>query len=185
MRKIILIVLAITLLYACTKNTEPISVSPEDLHASVDKVTEIMIHDIFSPPVASRIFVYPNVAAYEIVALKNSKYLSLAGQLDGFQPIPKPEASKTINYALAALVAHMELSKKLIFSEDKMEILRDSLYKTWKDKNSVLFEDSKTYGLQVAEPKFLVLVIWLAHTLAPRQPAQYRCPASSQQSLQL
>ena len=151
MRKIILIISALTILTSCGTKTEPISITAEDIHASVDKVTEIMIHDIFSPPVASRIFAYPNVAAYEIIALENPTYLSLANQLEGLTPIPKPTDSKVINFEVAALVAHMELSKRLIFSESKMEILRDSLYKNWDKKNAVLFEDSKTYGLQVAD----------------------------------
>ncbi len=148
MKKIIVVFSALTLLYSCN---EPINVSPEDLHTSVDKVIEIMIHDIFSPPVASRIFVYPNVAAYEIIALENPEYLSLAGQLTDFKSIPQPKDSVIINYKVAAMVAHMELSKKLIFSEHEMEVLRDSLYHIWEGKNSVLFEDSKTYGLEVAE----------------------------------
>lgn len=141
---------AIALLLSCAEKAESISVSPEDLHASVDKVTEIMIHDIFSPPVASRIFAYPNVAAYEIIALKNPEYFSLAGQLTDLTTIPKPKDSTTINYEVAAMVAHMELSKRLIFSEDKIEILRDSLYGIWEAKNPVLFDASKTYGLEVA-----------------------------------
>jgi hypothetical protein len=28
-----------------------------------------MVHDILSPPVASRVYVYPNIAAYEMIAL--------------------------------------------------------------------------------------------------------------------
>jgi hypothetical protein len=38
-----------------------------------------MIHDIFSPPVASRIFVYPNIA-YEIIAQNSKTYKSLENQ---------------------------------------------------------------------------------------------------------
>ncbi len=151
MKKIIILVSALALLYSCAKKVEPIAVSPEDLHASVDKVIEIMIHDIFSPPVASRIFAYPNIAAYEIIALENPKYLSLAGQLTDFTAIPKPKETITINSEVAALVAHMELSKRLIFSEDKMEMLRDSLYGIWSARNPLLFNDSKAYGLEVAE----------------------------------
>ncbi|TMM59416.1 vanadium-dependent haloperoxidase [Maribacter algarum] len=151
MKKIIAIISVLTLIFSCTEKAEPISVSPEDLHASVDKVTEIMIHDIFSPPVASRIFAYPNVAAYEIIALKNPAYLSLAGQLTDFTAIPEPNESKVISHEVAAMVAHMELSKRLIFSEDKIEMLRDSLYGVWGGKNPVLFEDSKLFGLEVAE----------------------------------
>jgi hypothetical protein len=45
-------------------------------YAAVENVTQIMIHDIFSPPVASRIFVYPNIAAYEIIAQNSKTYKS-------------------------------------------------------------------------------------------------------------
>ena len=151
MKKILVMVFALTILHSCTEKAEPISISSEDLHASVDRVTEIMIHDIFSPPVASRIFTYPNIAAYEIIALENTDYLSLAEQLTDFQPIPKPKKSTTVNYQVAAMVAHMELSKKLIFSEDRMEMLRDSLYGIWNAKNPALFNDSKVYGEEVAQ----------------------------------
>ncbi len=138
---------------SCTteQKHEPITVSPDALDGSIDRVTEIMIHDIFSPPVASRIFAYPNMAAYEIVALNNDAYQSLAGQVHELTPIPKPDATQTINYELAALVAHMELSKRLIFSEDRMEAYRDSLYTIYESKNPILFNASKDYGLKVAD----------------------------------
>jgi hypothetical protein len=60
-----------------------IVVSPDEYHAAVENVTQIMIHDIFSPPVASRIFVYPNIAAYEIIAQNSKTYKSLENQLAG------------------------------------------------------------------------------------------------------
>jgi hypothetical protein len=153
MKKIISLLSVIALLSSCSEKTieEPLVISPEELHASVDKVTEIMIHDIFSPPVASRVFAYPNIAAYEIVALNNDDYQSLTGQVHGLTAIPNPVASQPINYKLAALVAHMELSKKLIFSENKLEAFRDSLYERWDSKNSTSFNASKDYGLKVAD----------------------------------
>lgn len=154
MKKLFVLVVTALFLISCNeteKKSEPISVSPEDLHASIDMVTQIMIHDIFSPPVASRIFAYPNIAAYEIIALQNSDYTSLSGQLKDLTAIPKPDTTKTISYEVAAMVAHMELNKKLIFSEDKMEVLRDSLYGIWEHKNQILFNDSRDYGLQVSE----------------------------------
>ncbi len=133
------------------KKEEPIVVTPEELHKSVDKVVDIIIHDIFSPPVASRIFAYPNIAAYEIMALDNDNYLSLAGQINDFKGISKPETDKPINYQVASLVVHMELSKRLIFSEKNLEIYRDSLYGLWNGKNPSVFEASKEYGLKVAD----------------------------------
>ncbi len=136
---------------SCSKTTTPIEISPEELHGSVDKVTEIMIHDIFSPPVASRIYAYPNIAAYEIVALSNEDFNSLAGQARELTPIPKPEEDKLINYPLAALIAHMDVSRRLIFSEEKLESFRDSLYGIWSEQNEAEFNDSREYALQVAE----------------------------------
>ncbi|WP_421808636.1 vanadium-dependent haloperoxidase [Flagellimonas sp.] len=151
-KKGILLITAILLVLAsCQKKEEPIEISPEELHASVDKVIEIMIHDIFSPPVASRIFAYPNIAAYEIVALKNDKYKSLAGQVTDLENIPAPKNEENINFEMAALVAHMDLSKRLIFSEERMETFRDSLYTIWMEKNEPVFNASKAYGLEVAD----------------------------------
>ena len=147
------------LFFSCTKEqkSEPIVVSPEELHTSIDKVVEIMIHDIFSPPVASRIFTYPNIAAYEIIALEDDEYLSLVGQVTDLTAIPRPDAAP-VNYQLAALISHMELSKRLIFSEKEVEIFRDSLYGIWNEKNPVLFAASKEYGLKVADH----IAAWMA-----------------------
>ncbi|MBS9463996.1 vanadium-dependent haloperoxidase [Flagellimonas sp. 389] len=138
-------------LFSCTKKNEPITIAPDDFHNAVDKVIEVMIHDIFSPPVASRIFAYPNIAAYEILALQDNEYVSLANQVRDFTAIPLPSEAETVNHELAALIAHMELSKRLIFSEDRIEAYRDSLYTIWEDKNTNEFNASKKYGLTVAE----------------------------------
>ncbi|MGF1558520.1 MAG: vanadium-dependent haloperoxidase [Flavobacteriaceae bacterium] len=146
-----IIVMAILFVAACNTSEEPIDVTPEVLHQSIDKVTEIMIHDIFSPPVASRIFAYPNIAAYEIMALEDTNYSSLEGQVSELTAIPKPDSIKPVNYKVAAMVAHMDLSRRLIFSEEKLTPYRDSLYTLWEAKNKKVFNNSKEYGLVVAE----------------------------------
>lgn len=151
MKKITGILITALLVASCGKDAEPIEIGPEQLYGSVDKVTEIMIHDIFSPPVASRIYAYPNIAAYEIMALNNDSYRSLAGQLRGLTAIPAPDNTKPVNYELAAVIAHMDLSRRLIFSEDRMAEYRDSLYGIWEGKNAREFNASKDYGLEVAE----------------------------------
>lgn len=137
---------------SCQIKTTPIGITPEDYYLITDKVTEIMIHDIFSPPVASRILSYPNVAAYEIIAGYNNKYNSLSGQLHELTPIPAFDSAKgNLNPQLAALIAHMEVSKGLIFSEDKIIELRDSLYNVWEKTNKSEFKIAREYGLEVAE----------------------------------
>ena len=138
-----------TIFFSCKKET--IIVSNDDYHAAVDNVIQIMLHDIFSPPVAGRIFVYPNIAAFEVIAQNSTKYNSLQNQLNGLDSIPKLDPKAGVNQKLAALVAHMEVSKQLVFSEEVVEKFRDSLYKKWSDCNEKEFEISKEYGLKVAE----------------------------------
>lgn len=150
-KKYSLVVLILTIFCSCKNTTMPIVVSTDDFHLSVDKVIEAMVHDIFSPPVASRIFAYPNIAAYEIIAQNDSNYNSLKGQIKHLKAIPKADKNKSINYQLSALIAHIELSKQLIFSEEKIEIFRDSLYAKWERINPNEFKNSKDYGLEVAK----------------------------------
>ena len=137
-------------LWSCQEK-EDIQITSEDFHASVNKVTQVMVHDIFSPPVASRVFAYPNIAAYEIMASQQPEYNSLVGQVGELSAIPKPQDTTQLNFELAALVAHMELSKRLIFSEEMVVSFRDSLYTKWNAINQAQFEKSRDYGLEVAD----------------------------------
>ena len=130
------LVVAIGALSSCTPD-QPIVVRSADFQSSVDQVTRIMVHDIFSPPVASRIYAYPNIAAYEILAQSDPGMRSLTQSIDHLKPIPLAKDS-TVNLALAALIAHMDLSKSLVFSEERMEHYRDSLYALWSKQNKLL-----------------------------------------------
>jgi len=137
------------MLWSCQDQTEPIVISPEHFHESVDRTTNVIIHDIFSPPVASRIYAYPNIAAYEILAASDANFAPLAGQLKDLTPI-KAAPAEHYNPELAALVAHMDMSRRLIFSEDMLTVYRDSLYAVWSKNNPKEYETSKEYGLEVA-----------------------------------
>jgi hypothetical protein len=150
MKKLIFVFIIFLTLLSCTKEVQPIVITTDDYHKSIDKLTEVMVHDIFSPPVASRIYSYATIAAYEVIAQNDKNYTSLSGQLKGLTATPAP-TSKDINFELAALIAELEIGKQLIFSEDKMLSYRDSLYANWNSINPVVFEASKTYGMTVAE----------------------------------
>ncbi|WP_142785081.1 vanadium-dependent haloperoxidase [Changchengzhania lutea] len=150
MKKAIIFSMFMCLFLGCKAEREPINVTPKDLHSAIDKVVGIMVNDIFSPPVASRIFVYPNIAAYEIMAQNNSNYNSLQGQITDLKSIPKVD-SELVNYNLAALIAHLEVSKTLVYSKNIMQNYSDSLYTLWSSKNKKEFEASKNYAMQVAD----------------------------------
>lgn len=148
---VLALVITIVFMTSCKQNHESIKVTPQDFHNTINRVIDIMVHDIFSPPVASRVFAYPNIAAYEIVALNNPEYKSLSGQITHLSHIPKPDANKDVNYQLSAVIAHINMSKLLIFSEDKLSVYQDSLYKVWEGINPKQFEDSKEYALEVSD----------------------------------
>ncbi|PID68595.1 MAG: phosphatidic acid phosphatase [Flavobacteriales bacterium] len=138
-------------LVACEKKPQEILITPDNFYQATDKITEVMVHDIFSPPVAARIYAYPGIAAYEVMAMGNDNYQTLAGQLTDLDAIPELEIKEKVNFKLAALVAYLEVSKQLVFSEDKVMNYRDSLYQSWENSDSETFSVSKNYGLQVAE----------------------------------
>lgn len=151
-----LIALCVVLSLSSCKKDEPIELTRTDFLGSIDKTTEIMVHDIFSPPVASRIYVYPNIAAYEIVAKHDPNYNSLKGQIDHLPEIPASD-NENVDHQLAAVMAHMDISRRLIFSEDKMIAYRDSLYNDWRAMNPTVFDASEEYAMEVAE----VIAGWL------------------------
>lgn len=151
MKNLFLIVLTLCLLAACSgKETAKIEIHPDDLHESMQILTDVIVHDIFSPPVASRVYVYPSIAAYEVLQLNNPNYNPLSGQLTGLTPIPEPDGE--INYDLAAVDAFLRVGKALIFSEDRIESLRDKLHKNIKKQaiDKKIFNNSIAYAEKAA-----------------------------------
>lgn len=147
--KFLVLIASFLIITSCEKQYEPIKVTANNFHNSVNRVIDVMIHDIFSPPVASRVFAYPNIAAYEIIAQNDENYNSLSGQINTLGNIPKPKNEDQINYQLAAFMTHLDLSKKLIFSEEKLDVYQDSLYSLWETANPIEFEEAKAYASDV------------------------------------
>lgn len=120
---------------SCKENTEYLDTlsGSEALHNANKYITEVMIHDIFSPPVASRIYAYPNIAAYEVAVMADPQYKSLMGQLNGFEPTDF-DIPEEIHFALASLTAFYEVGLQLVFSQDNLIEQRDAIYKDIKKK---------------------------------------------------
>lgn len=138
------------LLFLGCKPQNEITVTPEDYHALVDKVTAIMVNDIISPPQASRIYVYPNIAAYEVLNANSQKFSSLTSQLNGFDNYAETlEPEPNTNLQLSALIAYMDVAEKLVFSENIIQNYRDSLYNHWSKQNPESFQKAKSYANRV------------------------------------
>ena len=126
---------------------------PELFQAAMQNLTDIVVYDIFSPPVASRVYLYPSVAAYEIMAYFNSdNFNSLRDQVNELQDIPIPE-NPNIDSNLAAIFSFNQVGKALIFSEKKMEIFETNFNNKLKDFGipSRVINASKEYADKVSK----------------------------------
>lgn len=126
---------------------------PELFQAAMQNLTDIVVYDIFSPPVASRVYLYPSVAAYEIMAYFNSdNFNSLKGQVKELRNIPIPE-NPNIDPNLAAIFSFNQVGKALIFSEKKMEIFETNFDNKLKDFGvpSRVINASKEYADKVSK----------------------------------
>ena len=126
---------------------------PELFQAAMQNLTDIVVYDIFSPPVASRVYLYPSVAAYEIMAYFNSdNFNSLRNQVNELQDIPIPE-NPNIDSNLAAIFSFNQVGKALIFSEKKMEIFETNFDNKIKDFGvpSRVINASKEYADKVSK----------------------------------
>ena len=88
---------------------------PDFLHRSVKQVTDVIVHDIFSPPVAARIYTYMSVAGYEAAIHHDERYVTLAGQLTGLEPVPPPQEGVEYCYQLASVQAMLKVGRTLVF----------------------------------------------------------------------
>ena len=114
------------------RNIEKLN-DPELFHKAMQNLTDVIVYDIFSPPVASRIYVYPSIAAYETISFLNPEsYKSLSGQISGLEKIVYP-MDKNINSNLAALYAFNQVGEKFIFSKERMKLLNEDFQKKLKN----------------------------------------------------
>ena len=91
-------------------------------------LTDVVVYDIFSPPVASRVYVYPTIAAFSIMQKTYpNKYNSLKYQLTDFNEISSYDDPDVIPN-LSAIHAFLIVGKALIFSENKIDEYMESLY---------------------------------------------------------
>lgn len=98
------------------KSADALLSDPELLHEATLALENVLVNDIFTPPVASRIYAYSSIAAYEVIVTEDTTLQTLAGALRNFQRPPIPE-SDDIDFGVAAAVAYLQTGKALIYSE--------------------------------------------------------------------
>lgn len=125
---------------------------PSYFHENMALMTEVIIHDIFSPPVASRIYAYVSIAGYEALRPGYPGYSSLGGQLNGLNAVPQPAEGREICFPLASAEAMLITGKTLLFSTDSVALFREQMLDRFREMGvpEEVFTNSLNYGQTVA-----------------------------------
>jgi hypothetical protein len=165
MKKVIVTFISSIFIFACGKDSKDASIHqntpsaqvktiPIDanlLHRSVKGLSEVIINDIFVPPVSSRIYAYTTLAGYEALRYSNPEYLSITAQLNGFEPMPTPQEGQEYNFAVASIKAFFTVGKGLIHSPQDLEKTENQLYEGIKSQMpEEVFKRSQEFGIAVA-----------------------------------
>jgi hypothetical protein len=141
--------IALTLfLFVCLTSCVKKDKTPIDdagiLHDNEAQLTNVIIYDVFTPPVAARIYGYTNLASYEAMRYADPRYNSITAQLREFGAPPAPEKGKNYNYTLAATKAFFTVAHKITFSVDTLKKYEDKVFARFKDNL-----DEETYSRSV------------------------------------
>jgi PAP2 superfamily len=130
--------------------------NPEFIHKSVKRLNDVVIYEIFAPPVASRIYAYATLSAYEAMRWSDTTYLSLTAQLRGFPSMPRPDKDKKYNFSVAGVKALFDITKRLTFRKDSSRITEEALLKELKGAGI----DKKTFDNSVQFGEAVAVAIW-------------------------
>ncbi len=155
-RQALFLLLALLTLASCRKKPEeytPTAGNPEAIRQAERKLTEVIVHDIFSPPVASRIYAYSSLAAYEAMLPAAPQFRTLAAQLNDFSAAPQPEPGQEFCFPLASVRAFLTVGRALTFSADRFDEFEAKFYKQYQEAGvpSDVFERSMAYGEAVGK----------------------------------
>lgn len=124
----------------------------QTLHELNQLLINTVMDDVFTPPVACRIYTYPNIAFYECIRYDDPSLPSLAGKLNELSSLPSPDKNNKPDHFIAACVAFSRVGQSLVGSEYKLEDWRnafvDSLRKVM---DTTLVASSVHYGNEVAD----------------------------------
>lgn len=139
-------------------NTGKAQTREQTLHNLNSLLVNVVMDDLFPPPIASRIYTYPNIAFYECIRYENNDLPPLYGKLNGLPQMPKPLKNNNTDYFLAAVVAYTQVAKTLVGSEYRIEDWRMAfLDSVKKNTDTSFYTNSVQYGQQVAE----AIINWL------------------------
>lgn len=140
------------MLFSCKQNKQGQSIDVNNLeHQCVHRLSDVIVYDIFSPPVASRIYAYSNLAYYEALRLQDSNNHSIVAKLKLFDPVPMPEKNKKYDFNLAAVKSFFKVAESLVFSKDSLVVIGNKILGDFKNMlDGEVYDNSVQLGDTIA-----------------------------------
>jgi hypothetical protein len=125
---------------------------PSIVHRTMKRITDVIVYDVYSPPVASRTYAYIAVAGYEAARNGYNSYLSLSGQLNQLTGLPQPGSDRSYSFSIAAAHAMLKVAQTMVISEDSILVFDRQLQKEWRSMGvpEAVLINSLQYGEAVA-----------------------------------
>jgi len=121
MRSILAIAMMCLFITSCQqKKYKKITGDPVLFCKTVKQLNNVVLENNFPPMIASRNYVYANIAAYEVMVLGDNRFQSLAGQIKHLPAFPGVDTTGAdLNYA--ALLAFCKAGEAVTFPEGSMQ----------------------------------------------------------------
>lgn len=114
MRFAIILLVCAYITVGCTNKAEQLPrLDSKEVSSVINQMTDIMIHDVSNPPLASRFFSYACLAGYEVASQNNDSIPSMKGKLNDYPDIRKTKTSGVFSPDVAAILAMIETAKKM------------------------------------------------------------------------
>lgn len=104
------------------------------VHRALKKITDVIVFDVFSPPVASRTYAYVSIAGLEAihVYLPSDRRSTLLQSLNGYTAPMLSLPDTQVIPEIAAVYAMLEVATAMVVSEDSIRMYQAELNRQWK-----------------------------------------------------
>ena len=150
MIRYILVLLSVVALVSCQKS-ESVKSVPYDsnlLFKLNNSLTEAIIQDGFSPPVASRIYAYCNLTAQAVVSTNSDSNSVMLNELNGFEQLHLSN-SLDIDSALVLTEAFVLVGQELVYRDYILDSLKAELDFSY--LSSTVRDNSLVFAQEIAE----------------------------------
>jgi hypothetical protein len=124
------------------------------LHTLNESLTKAVVFDGFSPPVASRIYAYCNIAAYEALRVGEKDKKSLINQLNSFDKLEDDKFEKGLDHRVVMVESFRLTAKDIVYRFFFVDSVSQHLLKTLSNK-----VDPKVYAKSIEAAEQLHAVI--------------------------